>query len=49
MTATVTDLAKWREDHPPAVRLLNIWLQCGAAGLRLYAAWWRAVITLPLR
>ena len=49
MTATVTDLAKWKEDHPPAVRLLNIWIQCGSAGMRLYSAWWRAVLSATVR
>lgn len=49
MTATVTNLDKWREDHPPVVRLLNIWVQCGAAGWRLYWAAWRAVLSAPMR
>lgn len=34
MTATVTDLQKWREEHPPLARLFT-------AQLRTFDAWMR--------
>lgn len=49
MTATITDLKKWREEHPPALRLLTIWGHCYSASWRLYSAWLRAVMTMPMR
>lgn len=49
MTAEIVSLDKWREEHPPAVRLLNIWGHCAMAGWRLYWAAWRAVLSAPMR
>lgn len=44
MTATVTDLAKWREEHPPLVRLLAISGHLAHASFNLqreaWKAWW---------
>lgn len=39
MDAQIVDLAKWRQDHPPAVRLVNIGLHCWLASFRLWSAW----------
>ena len=49
MTAEIVSLDKWREEHPPAVRLLNIWGHCAMASWRLYWAAWRAVLSVPMR
>ena len=38
MTAEIVSLNKWREDHPPVVRLANITLHCWAASWRLWFA-----------
>jgi hypothetical protein len=46
MPASVTDLQKWRDDHPPTLRLLNIWGHCAMAGWRLYWAAWRAMLSV---
>lgn len=46
MSAEIVSLDKWRAEHPPAVRLLNIWGHCTLAGWRLYSAWWRAVLSV---
>ena len=42
MTAEIVSLNKWREDHPPVVRLANITLHCWLASFRLWAAWVKA-------
>lgn len=42
MTAEIVSLNKWREDHPPAVRLTNIVLHCWLASFRLWSAWLNA-------
>lgn len=39
MSAQIVDLAKWREEHPPLVRLMNINAHCWAASWRLWGAW----------
>lgn len=39
MSAKVVDLQRWRESHPPAVRLTHITLHCWAASWRLWGAW----------
>lgn len=39
MTARIIDQAKWREEHPPMVRLMNITTHCWAASWRLWGAW----------
>ncbi|MEN6630005.1 MAG: hypothetical protein ABFC42_10195 [Sulfuricella sp.] len=38
MTAEIVSLSKWREDHPPVVRLVNIGMHCWLASWRLWAA-----------
>lgn len=43
MTARIVDLKQWSDDHPPAVRLVNITLRCWGAYWRLVAAASRAV------
>ena len=42
MTAKVVDLAKWREEHPPMLRLLMAHQRC-------VTAWWSLFFTWPLR
>ena len=49
MTATVTDLSKWREDHPPAVRLAQIGLHCWSAYWRLVFAAQAAAVSAMVR
>ena len=49
MTATVTDLQKWREVHPPVVRLMQIWMHCGSAYWRLIFAAQAAAVSAMVR
>lgn len=42
MTAKIVDLARWREDHPPAVR-------CALAMSRCWWKWWTLPWELLLR
>jgi len=38
MTARIVDLDRWRVEHPPMIRLVNISLHCWSAYWRLCAA-----------
>lgn len=42
MTARIVDLAKWREEHPPLLRLLMAHQRC-------VTAWWSLFFTWPMR
>ena len=49
MTAKIVDLDKWREDHPPLVRLARIQCHLFSAALRLQHNAWRALFSLFVR
>lgn len=42
MTARIVDLQKWREGHPPMVRLVNISVHLMSASFQLQRNAWRA-------
>lgn len=46
MTARIVDLAKWREEHPPLVRLAHISGHLMMAGFALQRHAWRAWLSL---
>lgn len=46
MNAQIVDLAKWREEHPPLVRLAHIQRHLFSASLRLQRNSWRAWLSL---
>lgn len=46
MTAEIVSLNKWREDHPPMVRLTAITLHCWSAYFRLCGAIMHSVYRL---
>ena len=48
-TDNVTDLAQWKAEHPPLVRLLTIGAHCWQAYFRLMFAAQSAVITSAAR
>ena len=49
MTARIVDLTQWREEHPPAVRLMQIWMHCGSAYWRLIFAAQAAAVSSIVR
>lgn len=49
MTAKIVDLDKWREDHPPLMRLAHIQCHLFSAVLRLQRNAWRAWFSLFVR
>lgn len=46
MEAQIIDLAKWREDHPPIVRLAHITGHLMMASLSFQRNAWRAWLSL---
>jgi hypothetical protein len=42
MSAEIVNMKQWSEDHPPAVRLVNITVKCWGAYWNLQAAIFRA-------
>lgn len=49
MNAKIIDLTKWREEHPPLVRLAHIQCHLMSATLRLQRNAWRAWFSLFVR
>jgi len=46
MTARIVDLAKWREEHPPLVRLAHIAGRLCCAGMSIQSAYFKAWLSL---
>jgi hypothetical protein len=46
MTAKIVDLDKWREEHPPIVRLAHISAHLISASFQLQRNAWRAWFSL---
>ena len=46
MNAQIIDLGKWREEHPPLVRLVHIQCRLFAASFELQRNAWRAWMSL---
>ncbi len=49
MTAQIVDLDKWREEHPPLVRLAHISVHLMSASFQLQRNAWRAWFSLFVR
>lgn len=49
MNAQIINLAKWREEHPPLVRLAHIQCHLLSASFQLQRNAWRALFSLFVR
>ena len=49
MTAQIVDLEKWRQEHPPLVRLAHIQCHLMSATLQMQRNAWRAWLSMFVR